>query len=248
MAVMSNIHVVVVGAGYAGVAAALRLAWRTRGRVCITLVNPTELFVERIRLHQALAGPRPPARSLSRLLRGTGIMLVIGHATGVDLMARTVTVAGEHLSWNRLVLALGSVPDLSAPWAVGMAGGPDLAALSARLPDLAQRRARVAVVGGGLTGIETAAELAERWPGLEVALLTDRPLLAGWSAAGQAHVRDALDRLGVRVEEGRRVAAARPGILSVGNEERAVDACLWVGGFAFPDLARRAGLSVNAAG
>ena len=47
-------QVVVVGGGYAGVAAANRLSGR--GGVSVTLVNPRPVFVERIRLHQLAAG------------------------------------------------------------------------------------------------------------------------------------------------------------------------------------------------
>lgn len=46
-------RVVVVGGGYAGVLAANRLQ---RPGVDITLVNPRPDFVERIRLHQMIAG------------------------------------------------------------------------------------------------------------------------------------------------------------------------------------------------
>src|SRR5579863_9430378 len=46
-------HVVVVGAGYSGLMAALHLAGRTRRqRVSITLFNASDQFIERIRLHQ----------------------------------------------------------------------------------------------------------------------------------------------------------------------------------------------------
>ncbi|MDT5189593.1 MAG: hypothetical protein QOI28_1844, partial [Mycobacterium sp.] len=46
--------VVVIGGGYAGTVAANHL--RMRGEVHITLVNPRPRFVERIRLHQLVAG------------------------------------------------------------------------------------------------------------------------------------------------------------------------------------------------
>jgi hypothetical protein len=56
----------------------------------------------------------------------------------------------------------------------------------------------VVVVGGGLTGLELAAEVAESFPHADVTLVTaGRP--GGWlSARAQAYVADALDALGVR--------------------------------------------------
>ena len=49
-------QIVIIGAGYAGLIAARRLAWKTsRNEVAITLVNGTECFVERINLHKFAA-------------------------------------------------------------------------------------------------------------------------------------------------------------------------------------------------
>jgi NADH dehydrogenase len=48
---------VCVGAGYAGVSCAVRLARRTRGTgTSVALVDPRPYFVERIRLHEDVAG------------------------------------------------------------------------------------------------------------------------------------------------------------------------------------------------
>ena len=68
-------HVVVIGGGYAGTMAANHL--RQRGDIEITLVNPRPVFVERIRLHQLVAGtgtatadfgtPCPPGTAIGAL-------------------------------------------------------------------------------------------------------------------------------------------------------------------------------------
>ena len=50
---LTKANVVVLGGGYAGVAAARRLA---RGGARVTLVDRKPRFVERIRLHQVAAG------------------------------------------------------------------------------------------------------------------------------------------------------------------------------------------------
>ncbi len=49
-------NVVVLGAGYAGLMAAMRLAKKTDASVAITLVNGTTTFDERVRNHQLAAG------------------------------------------------------------------------------------------------------------------------------------------------------------------------------------------------
>lgn len=50
----TSVRVVVLGGGYAGTLAANRL--QARADVEVTLVNPRPQFVERIRLHQLVAG------------------------------------------------------------------------------------------------------------------------------------------------------------------------------------------------
>ena len=49
-------HVVVLGGGYAGVLAAVRLAGRARRRAEVTLLDAKPEFVQRLRLHQVAAG------------------------------------------------------------------------------------------------------------------------------------------------------------------------------------------------
>src|SRR5690606_34735073 len=63
-------QIVVLGAGYAGLPAAKLAARRTGGRV--TLVNASDRFVERVRLHQLGSGQELRDRPLKELLTGTG--------------------------------------------------------------------------------------------------------------------------------------------------------------------------------
>ena len=74
--------VVVIGGGYSGTLAANHL--RMRGDVDITLVNPRPKFVERIRLHQLVAGNYDATVDYGTLL-GEGIRLVVDTATRIDI-------------------------------------------------------------------------------------------------------------------------------------------------------------------
>ena len=62
-------HVVVLGAGYAGLMAAMRLAKKTRPDVAITLVNAGDAFYERVRNHQLAAGESVGRHPLAALVR-----------------------------------------------------------------------------------------------------------------------------------------------------------------------------------
>ena len=83
-------HVVVIGGGYAGTLAANHL--RMRGDIDITLVNPRPKFVERIRLHQLVAGNHDATADYGTLL-GEGIQLVVDSASRIDTAAQTVQFA-----------------------------------------------------------------------------------------------------------------------------------------------------------
>ncbi len=244
-------NVVILGAGYAGVTAALRLAKRTRGRAQITLVNTSDRFVERVRLHQWAAGQRAKVRPIARILRGTGVSLVVGAARAVDPARRTVEVGGALLPWDRLVLALGSRTDDAIPGAREHAylldpGGAE--GLAAEAEALAARGGRVVVVGGGLTGIETATELAESWPGLRVTLVTRGVVGAGFSEEARRHFARALARLGVDVVEQTSVLRVERDRIATSGGELPFDACVWALGFVAPPLPRGLELARNARG
>lgn len=89
----SGPRVLVIGAGYAGATAAVRLAGRSRGRVSVTVVNPRPAFVNRLRLHHVAVGRQVAAPSLRDLL-GAGVTFVEGHVTALDPDAGLATVAG----------------------------------------------------------------------------------------------------------------------------------------------------------
>ncbi|MCP2257459.1 Pyridine nucleotide-disulfide oxidoreductase [Streptoalloteichus tenebrarius] len=171
-------RVVVLGAGYAGLVAAQRLARRICPRgASVTLVNAEPRFVERIRLHQVAAGQTVADLPLAALLAGSGARLLVGRVTGIDLDARTVRVGEEKIGYDTLVYGLGSVTDVNtvpgaAEHAAVLSWPQEALRLAARLSDLARRGGAAVVCGGGPTGVELATELAESYPGLSVRMVT----------------------------------------------------------------------------
>lgn len=158
-------EVVVSGGGCAGTLAANRL--RVRDDVETTLVNPRPTFVDRIRPHQFAAGTGEVAVDYGTLL-AEEVRLVVDSATRIDTATRTVRLAsGGALDHDYVVYAVGSttaVPS-SVPGAAGFAvpiGELESAQRLRGEPAELRPGAPVTVVGGGLTGIGTAAEPAER--------------------------------------------------------------------------------------
>lgn len=239
-------NIVIVGAGYAGVLCAIRVARKTRGSASITLVSATDRFVERIRLHEESAGGGPRDRALAPLLRGTGVNIHIGRAERIDLDQRTVLAGGDPIPFDRLVLALGSHTNADlVPGIREHALTVDRAdCIAARVGELSSG-SRVVVIGGGLTGIEAATELAERNPSLRVALLSRAPLMGTWSRAARAHVLSAMERLHIELREGVEVRSVEPDRVETDGAPQPFDMCVWTAGFSVSDLPARSGLAVD---
>ncbi|CAL9413767.1 NADH dehydrogenase-like protein [Streptomyces sp. enrichment culture] len=248
-------RVLILGAGYAGMSAAIQLAARTERResVRVTLVNPQERFTERMRLHMAATGRRLAELSIPELLEGTGARFVRGWVTAVDADAKRVRIDDDRvLEYDTLVYGVGGVADTPAvPGADDHAYTLDSAA-DAEL--LAGRLARlgggtVVVAGSGPTGVESAAEIAERHPELDVVLLGRAEPGAAMNPGARAYLRSALDRLGVRVRAGVEVVKVLPGAVELaGGESIAADVVLWAGGTRVSPLAASAGLAVDERG
>jgi NADH:quinone reductase (non-electrogenic) len=244
-------NVLVLGAGYAGLMAALRLSRRAGSRARVTVVNGSDDFVERIRLHQRGSGQELKVRSISKLLARRGARLQPGWVRAIDPERRTVEVDGQRLGYDSLVIALGSRTDLG-----GVPGAEEHAHTldgvgALRLSDALRRLApggRIVVVGGGLTAIESASELAESFPALRIILVSAGNIGAQLSSGAQSYFRRALSRLGVELSEGSPITSVTPGRVSTSSGPIDCDVCLWAAGFRAQPLLEHAGFQVNQRG
>ncbi|MFC9343890.1 NAD(P)/FAD-dependent oxidoreductase [Streptomyces sp. NPDC057020] len=242
-------RIVVLGAGYTGAAAAGRIAKRLhREGVTITLVTAEPDFVERVRLHQLAAGQDLKPRPFDEMFAGTGVELKLAKVTAVDVDRKTVAVAAatgsgrEELAYDTLVYALGSgwndggVPGTAAH-AHEISSRPGALRLRDRLAAL-DAGGTVVVVGGGLTGLEAATEIAEARPDLAVSLAA-RGGLGDWlSEKGRTHLRKVVDKLGITVHEHAAVEAVEADrVVTAEGRTVPADVTVWTTGFAVHPIA-----------
>lgn len=252
---MTNDNIIVLGAGYTGMLAAIRVARKTRRQgVHVTLVNPSTRFTERLRMHQLATGQQLTDFRVPDLIEGTGIEFVEGWASAIDPDHQRVTVAtasGDiELNYSHLIYAIGSAANTSSlPGADVHAYTLDTpestAALAARLGELPEH-GTVTVAGNGLTGLEAATEIAEAYPHLRVVLLGRDVPAAVMGDNARAYVDKALQRLRVEVRSGVEIIKVLPDALELAAGELVhSDVCLWTTGFWASPLAADSGLTVD---
>ncbi len=233
---MPTPRIVILGGGYAGALAANRLAGRLGRAAEVTLVSDRDDLVHRVRLHEVIAGRRWKAYPLAQLLRRR-IARIRARVVRIDRAARTVEIdrdgAREHLAFDQLLLALGSRVALDVPGAAAYAGG--LASLDAALALRARiaalpDRAPVVVIGGGLTAIETASEVAEAHPRLAVTLATGQ-FAPSLSEEARAYARHVLEDLGVTVRTDVRASDITPAYVATTAGALPADVAIWAAGF-----------------
>lgn len=243
-------RIVVLGAGYAGMMAAYRLAGKTDAQ--ITLINASDVFVERIRLHQDAAGQQIKKRPIVDMLRGTGVDFVQGKVSRLNAERHTVevqTVAGDHVvAYDTLVYALGSTIERDkVPGVRDHAFGitPDeVASLHEKLA-AAPKGTKLVVCGGGLTGIESSAELAEAYPHIQVTLVTRETFAEQFSRKGQAYLQEMFKRMNITVMDNTTIQRIDPSSLITDGQPIVYDVCLWAGSFGVLPMAREAGITTN---
>jgi NADH:ubiquinone reductase (H+-translocating) len=176
--------VAILGAGYAGLMAALRLG-RRKWRLRIALVNARDQFMERVRLQETIvAAVTPRIPSISALVAETTIEFIRGAVVSLDADRRRVSITTgmeeREIAFDQAIYALGSRIDVDdVPGAADHAyrleagDGPRSAqALRSRLRENADRPVHIVTVGGAETGIEVAGEVKTAWPDAEMTVVS----------------------------------------------------------------------------
>lgn len=172
-------HVVVVGGGFAGLAAARAL---DGSRAVVTLIDRRNHHVFQPLLYQVATAALSPA-DISAPIRAVlrkqdNCQVVMAEVLAVDLQAKQIHVDGGHISYDYLVLAAGATHsyfghDAWTKIAPGLKSLEDATEMRRRIllafesaeyegSDAARRAALTfAVVGGGPTGVELAGAIME---------------------------------------------------------------------------------------
>lgn len=166
----------------------------------------------------------------------------------------TLTFAGDQpaLPFDRLVYTPGSRSNArSVPGVLENGHTLDSAETSRQLAQALARQpaSRVLIIGGGLTGIQTAAATSQRYPKATVTLLSSAPIGQELPEKACAYVHAALTPLGVdMIPDHHRVETVEPGRACWNGGQLEADLIAWTAGFTASGLGEQAGPKVTASG
>src|SRR5574341_926974 len=109
----TKIKTLVIGGGYAGIMAALRLAGKSRNPSTeVTLINFMDSFIQRPLIVSLVAGQKIPEKSIGGMLRGSRVAFKQGWVSGIDPLRKIVTVmlqsGKQDFPYDYLIYTLGS--------------------------------------------------------------------------------------------------------------------------------------------
>ncbi len=174
---MSGSRICIVGGGFGGLYTAMRLSefpWTDEQKPEITLIDKSDRFLFSPLLYELITEEMQSweiAPPFAELLANTGITFQQGSVRDIDIEGKQVTLENDTtIVYDKLVLSTGGATP------VDTVPGAKEHALTFRSLDDAYRlqekirlleevdsdKIRVAIVGGGYTGVELACKLADR--------------------------------------------------------------------------------------
>lgn len=170
-------RICILGGGFGGLYTALRLSelpWERSEKPEIVLVDKEDRFLFSPLLYELVTSELQTweiAPPFAEVLAGTGVSFYQACVTSIDIEAKRVQLEDHpELPYDRLVLGMGGKTPMdivpgAVEYAIPFRTLNDAYRLEERLRTLERSEAdkiRVAIVGGGYSGVELACKLADR--------------------------------------------------------------------------------------
>lgn len=247
--------IIVIGANFGGLTAALRLA----NDYDVVVIDPAPDFEFLPNIHELISGVKSTEQlqlSKERLLRRAGHEFVQDFVINLDPLERTVqTESGDVFSFDICVVAVGGVNNTfgvpgADEYAFPFKCVDECASIGAAVNETIahQDHADICIVGGGLEGVECLGEILRRYRGndnftVHIIESSDQLLSGLPGALGAEVARKALD-YPVHIHTGTRVKAVTESAVELtSGDTLPADITVWTGGATAPEILFESGLA-----
>lgn len=247
---MRKKQAIIVGAGYAGIIAANRLA-RKSPELEVLLVTANPLFSEKIRNHQVIAGTKTKSHSIRKMLHKK-VGLKLANVQKILTDRNSILLGnGEELQYDYL----GYTPGMRAEEKkkpnnesyFSIVNEEDCLRLRKQL--LENSNVSVTVIGGGLSGLETATELAESYPGIKITILDSGNIGKSFHPDAIEYMKKVLSDMDVNLLEKSKAKSFEKESIVLENGSRVLhDYCVFAAGLVASDLGSKSELAHNGIG
>lgn len=266
--------IVIVGAGYAGMAAAAHL---NKASTPFTVVNNHDYHYLTTLLHEAAGGRGPGANyqvAIKEVLKQDTSELAVDEITGLDREKKVVTGKSGEYSYDYLIYSMGWISEYFGIKGLKEYGlsitNLDTAVqirehieneFKAYKQDQDERHLRIALGGAGLTGIELLGELLEHLPQLckaldipfskvDIQCIEAMPTILPMVAEHlRPYVAETLTNKGGKLRTNTKIMEVTPGVVHLdGDEKVEAGTIVWTGGVRANPLLTDAGFTVDRRG
>ena len=273
-------NIVIIGAGYGGITAALRLSqlFHRHPEYQIHLVDKNPYHTLKTQLHEAAVHKREVSIDIGRIIHRHRIMFHLGEVTKLATAEKVICLDDSTIPFQIVVLALGSqsnfyaIPGLMEN-AFTLQSVSDAERIYSHISMLCARASsendrehrremlRFVVGGGGLSGVEFAAELADhvakctqnyRVSDEDVEILLIEALDKILPSLDESLRRQILDKLlkkRVKVLTSTRIVNCSPGTVTIlSNDVLKTRTVVWTGGIRISQLTQEGGMTTGSMG
>lgn len=258
MTVPEKKRVVIIGGGFAGVYVACELVpFVEKGVIDITIINRTNYFLFTPLLHEVATGGLSPVsvtEPLREIFSANNVNIVEGAVSSINTSSKKISLNHTEVFYDYLVIATGSEVNYAnihgaSSFALPLGNLEDALRIRSRTIDefrIADESSRseisFAIVGGGATGVEIAAELNEfvsqiqkkYYPNIRANITlisTSQEILRRFSEGTRLIARKRLLNRGIRIECGNAVKeVSSDGIMYEDGTKLPAQVVIWAAG------------------
>lgn len=239
-------HFVILGGGYGGVSVANHLIKGNLPEdVTITLVDRMPFQSMKTEYYALAAGTASDYELRVAFPEHPQLQVKYGEVAAVDLENRRIIFAADDpLGYDQLVIALGCTDNFH-----GIPGAAEVAATiqsfsavreTYRMLNDSKPYSNINIVGGGLSGVEIAAEIRESRPDLNITIL-DRGsrVLSAFPETLSHFVAKWFHEHGVETRSQIAITSLEPGVIHNGSEPILSDVTVWTAGIQPVELVQK---------